>query len=363
MLKKAVVGISLAMLGCRLTSPGMTSAAEAEVPKLGPLKVEGLKLLNEQGQPVRLRGVNAASLEWSTTGEGHILESVRVAVEQWRSNLVRVPLSQDCWFGKAPKQSDEGDAYRDLVRQVVNSCVRRGAYVLLDLHWSDAGTWGKEIGQHVMPDRNSLTFWEAVAEAYRDEPAVLFDLYNEPHDVSWDVWLKGGEVRDRNDKGRAGEMFEAVGMQRLLNVVRAKGARNVVVVGGLNWSYDLSGILEGRKLADPDGRGVLYANHAYPFKGDTVEAWEAKMEVAGRELPLYIGEFGSDPKGRTGQTGEEWVKQVLEVLRRHDWHWTAWDFHPFARPALIAGWDYAPTAHFGTWVKPALEEAPFPLVK
>ena len=157
-------------------------------------------------------------------------------------------------------------------------CAEAGCYVILDLHWSDAGEWGKQIGQHVMPDRNSLEFWKDLASTYKNHPAVIFDLYNEPHDVSWDVWLNGGQVTEKAFRRNPAKTYEAVGMQALLDAVRATGAKNVVIAGGLDWAYDMSGFLEGKQLADPTGNGVIYANHAYPFKGDTVERWIAKME-------------------------------------------------------------------------------------
>ena len=317
------------------------------------LKVSGTRVVDGRGERVRLRGVNAASMEWTSDGEGHILDTVKAAIDDWHVNHIRLPLSQDRWFGKAPEQKDEGAAYRALVAKVVDSCVGRGCYVVLDLHWSDAGEWGKGIGQHVMPDRNSEAFWKEVAAAYKDHPAVIFDLYNEPHDVSWDVWLKGGKVTEKDR--RTGETsYEAVGMQRLLDVVRETGAKNVVVVGGLNWSYDLAGILDGRRLTDPNGHGVIYANHAYPFKGDTVEKWLAKLEKAAATLPVIVSEFGSDPKGGAGLSGEAWVRRILQALEGHEWDWTAWDLHPAAGPRLISDWQYTPTSHFGAWVKQAL---------
>ena len=148
--------------------------------------------------------------------------------------------------------------------------------------------------------------------------------------------------------------YESVGMQRLLDTVRTTGAKNVVIAGGLNWSYDLAGILDGRQLSDPIGNGVIYANHAYPFKGDTVEKWLAKMEKATAALPVIVSEFGSDPRGGAGLTGERWVRRVLQELESHQWDWTAWDLHPAAGPRLISDWKYTPTPHFGAWVKQAL---------
>ena len=62
---------------------------------------------------------------------------------------------------------------------------------------------------------------------------MLFELYNEPHDVSWRVWKSGGD---------AGDGCQAVGMQQLYDAVRATGAENLVIIGGLDWAYDLSGV-------------------------------------------------------------------------------------------------------------------------
>ena len=195
-----------------------------------------------------------------------------------------------------------------------------------------------------------------MAATYKDHPAVIFDLYNEPFRVSWDVWLKGGQVTEKF--GRPGKetetTYEAVGMQTLLDTIRATGAKNVVIAGGLDWSYDLSGIVDGTRLSDPDGNGVIYAMHAYPFKGETVERWVARMETATKILPVIVSEFGSDPEGGKGLSGKNWVRKVLLAMQEHSWAWTAWDLHPHAGPRLIATWNYTPTPHFGALVKQAL---------
>ena len=90
-------------------------------------------------------------------------------------------------------------------------------------------------------------------------------------------------------------------MQALLDAVRATGAKNVVIAGGLDWSYDLSGILQGRQLSDPDGNGVIYANHAYPFKGDSVDVWISRMEKAAASLPIIVGRVSAARAGRIGE--------------------------------------------------------------
>ena len=95
----------------------------------------------------------------------------------------------------------------------------QGCYIILDLHWSDCNAWGRNIGQHSMPDLYSLTFWNDCATAYANNPAVIFDLYNEPHDVPWDVWLKGGNITDKpNGRGQVAQNYQCVGMQAVLDL-------------------------------------------------------------------------------------------------------------------------------------------------
>ncbi len=358
------------MLRCAMVLVLASVAAAASSMPL-PLKVVGTQLVNSNNEPVRLRGVNCACLEWTSNGEGHILQTVRVAIDDWKVNHIRLPLCQDRWFGKAPEQdpNEGGKAYRALVKEVVDLCASKGVYIMLDLHWSDKGVWGKSIGQHSMPDKNSEIFWKDIAPVYANHPAVIYDLYNESHDVSWDVWLKGGTVMDQPNTRQAGPAseFEAVGMQRLLDVVRATGARNLVVAGGLDWAYDFSGILEGRQLKDPNGNGVLYPNHCYDNKRQPVDTWIANMEKASAKIPIIISEFGGSyyppgtvpaGRGRRGNVGSpngpDWLMRVLQAIEDHRWSYTAWDLHPSAGPTLITGWDYTPTPGFGIYVKQML---------
>ena len=319
--------------GCQ--GPGPAAGPNASKMPL-PLKVVGTRILNSKNQAVRLRGVNAASLEWTSDGEGHILKTLDVAIQDWHVNIIRLPLSQDRWFGKAPEQKDGGKSYRDLVRQAV----------------------GTNIGQHSMPDLNSQAFWKDFAPVYANQPAVIYDLYNEPHDVSWDVWLKGGTITDKPNGRRAGppRTYQAVGMQALLDTVRATGARNVIMAGGLDWAYDFSGILEGRQLSDPHGRGVIYANHCYDNKGDSVNTWIAKMEKAAAKLPVIVSEFGGNSGPSRRDASDNWLLHVMQALEEHQWSWTAWDLHRAAGPTLISDWNYTPSPRFGVFVKQALEK-------
>lgn len=311
------------------------------------LHAVGNLLETKDGKIVRLQGVNIPSMEWSNTGE-QVLKSVDVAMGVWKANVIRLPLAQDRWFGKAPGQDDGGEAYRDIVGQVVAAISARKGYVILDLHWSDMGQWGENIGQHKMPDDNSVLFWKSVAKAYANNPAVLFDLYNEPHDVSWDVWKNGGEISEEV-KGST-ITYHTPGMQSLLDTIRAEGANNLAVVGGLDWAYDLTGVMNGYALSDPNGLGIIYSSHIYPWKGD----WEGKVAIATKKYPVILGEVGCqpDPKQENPMT---WAPKILAFIDKYQLNWTAWSFHPGASPCLITDFKtYNPTPYWGVFVKKAL---------
>lgn len=339
------------------------------------LVVRGNQILTASSAcTVRLRGVNVDSLEYVPGGNGPasggITATVAESITVWNSNLIRVPLSQDFWFGIPNSKSSTVDqaAYRQLVDNIIQVASALNAYVLLDLHWSGTSPlntvseplvgntgWGTATAQQNMPDTNSVTFWSDVATRYANNPAVLFDLYNEPKSVSWSVWRDGGDT---------GAGFPTPGLQALLDVIRATGAHNVVVAGGLDWAYDLSGV-PTYHLSDTIGSGVFYATHVYPWKGSApwvVSDAVSKIDVAGALYPVLVGEFGQNQTDVSscancqeanypGYTTGSWTQSVLNWINQKGYHYTAWDMHNGSSPCLITNWQFTPTTYHGVAVK------------
>ena len=226
-----------------------------------------------------------------------------------------------------------------------------------------------DLHDYRAPQEKHAAFWREVAGKYKNHPAVLFDLLNEPHDVSWEVWRDGGPVTDAktSDKVAAENKdrlvaFQSVGMQGLLDAVRGTGARNVAIVGGLDWGYDLSGVLEGRALEDRSGDGVVYSSHVYPWKRD----WRGKFLAVAEKHPVFLGEVGADEKkmdflpADVQEDPKTWAPDMLAAIQKHRLHWTAWSFHPGATPRVILDWNYTPSPFWGALVKRALAGEEFP---
>lgn len=323
---------------------------EADTPR-----VDGPRLLTQDGRPLWLQGVAIPSLEWSVKGE-HLKESFDAAIDDWKANVVRLPLKSAFWFGEGGKhhtQKDGGESYRALVDESVASANGRGCYVVLDLH------------EYKAPTPKHAAFWTDAAARYANRPGVLFDLLNEPHGISWQEWRDGGELAGAKREGVVDENAEAkevqasIGMQALVDAVRATGAKNVVIAGGLDWAYDLSGILDGFALEDKGGHGIVYASHVYPWKSN----WQGKFLDVAKLHPVFLGEVGCQPKPmpfeKTAKDPYTWAPDMIAAIQEHRLHWTAWSFHPGASPCVISDWTYTPTPYWGAFVKAALRGAKF----
>jgi len=340
----------------------------AEIPPEAPqrdrwpqeLRVERNQVLTKDGKPIRLQGVNVVSLEWSVKGE-QVMKATQVAIEQWKANIIRLPVNEEYWFGGGA--TDGGTGYRELVDAVVTLTANRGAYLMLDLHRFKA------------PRQEHADFWKDAATRYKNHPAVLFDLFNEPHGTSWEAWRDGGFVAEKKkagdednfttveEKTRAAKGFQAIGMQALLDAVRGTGARNVVLVGGLDYAYDLSGMANGYALKEKGGNGIILSTHIYPWK----KGWAAKVLLVADKYPILVGEVGAGAKKMDWLPAEQqedavtWVPAMLGFIQKNQLHWTAFAFHPKAGPAMLTGWDYTPNATWGAPAKRALAGESFAL--
>ena len=153
------------------------------------LHVAGNRLETADGKAVWLQGLCVDSLEWSAGGE-KLAKSIPVAIDQWKANVIRLPVKDNFWFGGGPwqKPGEGGLAYRKFVDAVIADAASRGAYVALDLHGFGA------------PMDEDVAFWKDAATRYKNHPAVLFELFNEPHDISWKLWRDGGNLEDPKNK-------------------------------------------------------------------------------------------------------------------------------------------------------------------
>ncbi len=304
----------------------LSVAASTTVDAAPPeLKTQGNQIVvKATGERVRLTGVNLTGLEDNNINL-NLLNSLEVAAKTWKANIIRLPVKHTYWSGST------STSYRAQVDEFIARASELNVYVILDLH-----DYQKTKTAHA-------TFWSDAANRYKNNPAVLFGLLNEPHGIGWEVWRNGDS--------------EGPGMQGLLNAVRATGANNVVLAGGGDWGYNLSGILNGYALTDTSsGNGIVYDSHVYPWKS------YIQRDVGNIALvhPVLLGEFGhpgtSTYLNMTGlEDYQKWVPRMMEWVNTNNLHWTGWCFSPLASPLMLVDWSYQPTHYWGEYARAHLQ--------
>ena len=283
--------LGLGVLLTVLAVSGFT-ACNPPPPPPGPptVKVSGNKLVNGAGQVTRLLGVSHSGTEYACIQGWGIFDgpsdttSIN-AIKSWKTNVVRVPLNEDCWLGINGVSSQYGGAnYRQAIGDYVARLHAAGFVVILDLHVAAPGTT-KSTEIVVMADADHApAFWSSVASYFKNDPGVIFDLYNEPHDISWPCWRDGCTTA---------QGWKAAGMQSLVNAVRSTGATQPIMLGGLGWASDLS---QWRIYKPTDPQNQLVASfHFYNFSGCNAQTcWDRDVAPVATSVPVVTGEFGED---------------------------------------------------------------------
>lgn len=175
-------------------------------------------------------------------------------------------------------------------------------------------------------------FWTSVANTFKNNGSVIFELYNEPNSISWSCWLNGGS-------SCSNPPFPIAGMQTLLNSVRATGATNLVVMGGLAWSNDLTGWLANEPKDPLNNIGATW--HVYNFNAcTTTSCWTTQVLPVTNKVPLIATEVGENDCGGSFDT------QVYNWLNSINQNYTGWAWFPggCSFPSLISDYNGTPTA-------------------
>jgi hypothetical protein len=303
-----VVAAVLLAVAC-LASPGLAAAG-------GPrLKVVGNQLIDNRSDQVFVaRGVNWPSFEYACKdGYGYSNSANRRTVGpdaagaalmlSWHINTVRLPVNQDCWLGddKLPKFG-RASGYRKALRKWVSVLHRAGLAVVLDLHWS--GPKGIVAnGQRAMADDRSDDFWRSIARVFKKDPSVIFDVFNEPYsrygdsglvfDLTWDCWRNGGcdAPRPHILQPLDGRTYKTIGMQAMIDAIRATGATQPIILSGRDFANDLNGWLANRPA---DGQ-LIAGFHNYSHQPCNTQAcWDATVGPVAAQVPVISGEFGEN---------------------------------------------------------------------
>lgn len=226
-----------------------------------PLAASGNQLVDERGEVVRLRGIMApdpAVLD----ERGSFNREYYARIAATGVNVIRVPVHPPYWV----EHEDYLWRYLD---PIVGWAGELGMYMIIDWHYIGnlATGAGSEMPDLAVPPMElSLNFWNTVAAHYQDTPHVIFEVFNEPQSITSDVWRDSA--------------------QQLVETIRALGAEQLVIVGGIDYSRDLSWVMAG----PINDQNVAYTSHIYP--SHPAASWDMWFGEVSTQYPVLMTEWG-----------------------------------------------------------------------
>lgn len=302
-----------------------------------PLHVQGNQLVTKNNSIVHLMGVDRSGTEYACVQGWGIFDgpsntaSIQ-AMRTWHVNAVRIPLNEDCWLGiNGVNPAYSGTNYQTAIMTFVKNLNAHHIIAILDLHWNAPGTT-LATGQQYMADQSHApAFWTSVGTYFKNTPGVIFDLYNEPHGISWSCWENGCITPGG---------WQSAGMQELVNTVRATGATQPLMLGGLNWAGDLSGWLQYMPT-DPL-HNLIASVHVYNYSSSNNQSyWQSNILPVAQKVPVVTGEVGQITcSGNYATSYMNWAH--THGLSYLAWTWDTWGC---SHMGLVSNYNGTPTTY------------------
>lgn len=247
----------------------------------GALHVDGTQLVNERGEAVVLHGMSSHGLHWFGN---FAAENAIASTADYGANLFRCAM----YTGEGGYASNP--EIKNILINAVDSAIRQDMYVIID--------W------HILSDGDPLTyadkaeeFFAEMAERYGDNPAVIYEICNEPNGgISWN-----GNVKPY--------------AERIIPVIRAR-SNGIILVGSPTWSQDLH---EAAK--NPiDAENIMYTCHFY---AGTHTDW-LRQRIADCGLPVFVSEWGTSAADGNGGIYLDEAQKWIDFMNERGISWANW---------------------------------------
>ncbi|MDR1005211.1 MAG: glycoside hydrolase family 5 protein [Prevotellaceae bacterium] len=247
-----------------------------------PLSVKGTALLNAEGDTVVLCGVSYGWHNWWP--RFYNASTVEYFAGKWHASVVRAAM------GIEPDGGDLQDPARaiDCVQAVVDAAIDNNIYAIIDWH------------SHHIRLEEAKAFFRQMATRYKGVPNVIYELYNEPVDDTWEA-VKAYSVE-------------------LINVIRAIDQDALILIGSPHWDQDI------HIAADSPITGqhnLMYTLHFYAATHKQ-ELRDRADYALSKGLPLFVSECaGMEASGNGPIDHASWSEWVA-WMNRHHLSWAAW---------------------------------------
>lgn len=255
--------------------------AQDPVKKWGQLQIKGAQLCDQQGRPVILRGV---SLGWHNLWPRfYNKKAVKTLKNDWHANVIRAAMGimiEDNYL-------ENPEYAMQCMTPVIESAIKNDVYVIIDWH------------SHKLMTAEAVKFFGQMAKKYGKYPHVIYELYNEPVEDSWDD-LK-------------------VYAQTVIQEIRKYDPDNIILMGCPHWDQDVHLVAESPLTGVSN---VMYTLHYYASTHK--DYLRDRMREAAKKIPIFVSESGVTEASGDGEINEAETQKWVDLMEELKISWVFW---------------------------------------
>ncbi|WP_018256798.1 cellulase family glycosylhydrolase [Halomicrobium katesii] len=289
----------------------------------GQLRVDDTQLVDEQGDPVQLRGMSTHGIQWYGWDDCITDDGLDALADDWNADVLRISM-----YVQEGGYETDPEGFTQEVNRFVEEATDRGMYALIDWHQLSPGDPWANIDL-------AKQFFDDVVPEHADKDNVLYDIANEPNDVEW------SRVRSYAEE--------------MVPVIREYDADAVVMCGTHGWAS--LGVSDGASAQDivddpVEAENFMYTFHFYAASHG--QSYRDELEWAAKRLPVFVSEWGAQEYTGDGDNDFESAQRFLDIMDEYDVSWTNWNYSDDKRSG--AAWKEG-SLPSGPWTKESLKES------
>lgn len=278
-----VLCLSILFVGCGASQQKKGKEEESDTTEQSMrLSVNGTYLVNDKGEKVVLKGV---SYGWHQFWPRfYNASSVSYLVNTWGAQVVRASMGIEL----EGAYIDDPQKGIDCVQAVADAAIEADAYVIIDWH------------SHGIRTEEAKDFFRKMATRYKGVPNVIYEIFNEPVEDSWET------VKEYSEE--------------VIKVIRSIEPDAIILVGCPHWDQDIH-LAADNPITGYDN--IMYTLHFY---ANTHGQWlrDRADYALNKGLPIFVSECAAmEASGDGAINREEWNKW-LDWMQKHSISWVAW---------------------------------------